>query len=504
MKSTSLLSIGWQGYMLALIAGALTPFAFAPVGFYPLAVLSPAVLLALWSNAAPSRAFTQGLLFGIGSFGVGVSWVFISIHEFGNTAVPLAALLTFLFVILLALFTALQGYLSRRFFTVNPLTIGFVFPASWVLMEWIRGWIFSGFPWNLMGYSQINSPLAGYIPLIGEYGVSFLVVLSSALLVMFFRLGPYRKAIAIALLLIWSSGIGLNKLEWTQPKNAKQYSAALVQGNVPQELKWNPNYLHDTLKTYLQLTRLHWDKDIIVWPESAIPTAYQYVTNFLEALNTEAKATNTAVIVGIPMQHQYHFEDHFYNALVVLGAGSGIYFKRHLVPFGEYLPLKDLLRGLIAFFNIPMSDFIPGKMAQDNLKIMDLWVAPYICYEIAYAEVVRHNLPQAELLVTTSNDSWFGNSMAPWQHLEIGQFRALQTGRYMLFASNSGVTAIIDPKGRVIAMIPQFKEAVLSGKVQAMIGATPWVKIGTMPVIILLLVGLILTKLRDRKSKEMV
>lgn len=490
------------GYFIALLIGVITPFAFAPVGFFPLAIVTPAILLLLWLGATPAQALKQGFLFGIGMFGVGVSWVFISIHEFGNTNVPLAALLTLLFIVILAAYPAITGYLLKRYFSLSLKASLFIFPALFVLMEWLRGWAFSGFPWLILGYSQIDSPLAGYIPIIGEFGVSFLILLTSALSVYAIKSAKYIYP-TLALILIWGLGFTLTKIEWTAPNNSKWYRVALIQGDIPQELKWSPGYLDKTLKTYLRLTRPQWDKDIIVWPESAIPTAFHYVADFLDALDKEAKEHNTTLITGIPIQEQTKgsFADHFFNSLIVLGHGEGSYAKRHLVPFGEYVPLQALLRGLIGFFDIPMSDFIPGTITQGNLKAGNLAIAPYICYEIAYAEIVRQNLPQAELLVTASNDSWFGNSMAPWQHLEIGRFRAQQAGRYMLFATNSGVSAIIDPKGKIITSIPQFKEAVLTGKVQAMTGATPWVKLGTMPVIILLSLGLVLIKTNKIKCK---
>lgn len=476
---------GWPSLVLCLLAGATLPIAFAPVGFFPLAIVAPAILLAFWLQASPRRALLQGLLFGIASYGVGVSWVFISIHEFGNTSALLAAMFTFLFVLVLAIFTGLHGYLLRRLFVSNNLsTTLLVFPALWVLMEYLRSTVLTGFPWLLIAYSQVHAPLAGYIPILGEFGVGFLVLFSSALAVVSFKAGKKWFYPAIALIALWLIGAGLMKIQWTQPSNNKWYSVVLVQGNIPQELKWDAAYLDHTLRTYVDLTRPHWRSDIIIWPESAIPIAYQYVQEFIASLDSQAHHHAAALMVGLPMAAN---EKNYYNSVLMLGQGSGKYFKRHLVPFGEYLPFEKLLRGLIKFFDIPMSDFIAGLNPQANLTAADLWLAPFICYEIAYAEIVRNTLPQAQLLVTTSNDAWFGNSLAPWQHLDIGQFRALQTGRYMLFAGNSGVTAVIDPHGKTIAQVPQFKATVLTSKIQAMQGKTPWITIGTWPIIIFML-----------------
>lgn len=485
--------------LIALLTGALLALAFSPFNIYPLAVICPAILLILWCKCSSKQAFLRGLIFGIGFFGIGASWIFVSIHKFGNTSAPLAIFITSLFVLILSLYPAFQGYILARFFPKNNFNkYCLAFPSSWALLEWIRGWLLSGFPWLFLGTSQIASPLRGLAPIIGEYGISFVVVFCSGLLVyIFFSLRSLKirqTLISIAVfILIWSGSDLLTKINWTQPQG-QPFKVSLVQGNIPQQLKWDPAYLETTLQSYYQLTQTHWDSQVIVWPEAAVPLLLQDAKNFLDPLDQEAKKHHTTFITGIPIKDGFFY----YNGIISLGMGHGIYYKRHLVPFGEYVPLDSLLRGLIGFFNIPMSDFSEGPFQQNNLYIDGTIIAPFVCYEIAYPNLVLSLLPQADLLLTVSNDAWFGRSFAPAQHLQIAQMRALETGRYHLFNSNTGITAIITPQGRIQASIPSFQKAVLTGNVQKLTGATPYVWIGYVPIIALItvifLVGCYLTK----------
>jgi apolipoprotein N-acyltransferase len=361
------------------------------------------------------------------------------------------------------------------------------FPIIWILFEWIRGWILTGFPWILLAYSQVSSPLNGLIPLLGEWGTGFAVLLSSGLLVsMYYAQKSTRYILFASLVLLWLISGLLSQIRWTAPAG-KALSVVLTQGNIPQELKWNENYIKRTLETYVQLTRPYWGADIIVWPESAIPLSLDQAQEFVNNLSQEAIKNGTALLIGIPIKRD---NGSYYNSVYGLGNGQGVYHKRRLVPFGEYVPLDALLRGAIAFLNIPMSNFEPGAEDQPNLFVRDIPMAPFICYEIAYSHIVRQHLPQAQLLVTISNVAWFGDSLAPWQHLEMGQFRALQTGRYHLMDGNAGITAVIDNKGRVQSRIPQFQTAVLKDVVQPMVGATPWVRLGDWPILGLMMIVL--------------
>jgi len=476
-------------YLLALLAGLLLPFAFAPYWFYLLALVAPALLLSIWLNKPPKEAFWLGFTFGIGFFGLGASWVFVSIHEFGNTNAVLAFIFTALFVLTLALFPALQGYLFARFFPHNSISKYYLaFPGCWVLIEWFRSWFASGFPWLLLGASQTSSFLKGYAPVIGEFGISFLVTLCSALIVTLFIYTARKQhyKIIAALIMIWITGGILTQIHWTRAKGVP-LTVALVQGNVPQQLKWTPDYLKPTLDRYVNLSTPYWNTSLIIWPEAAIPTLLENVRDFITDLRINAAEHYTTFIIGVPTSDGFKY----YNSMLLLHDNKEqIYNKRHLVPFGEYVPFGRLLRGLIGFFDIPMSNFSAGAWQQPLLQINNLFVAPFICYEIAYQQEVLPEFPQANFLVTISNDAWFGHSFASAQHLQIGQMRALETGRYHLFASNSGMTAIIDPQGNIQASLPPFEMAVLTGKAQPMEGATPLVWMGGRTI--LFAIGLLL------------
>ncbi len=477
-------------YLMALIAGLLLPFAFAPAAFYPLAIIAPALLLTLWLNRSPKEAFWLGLIFGSAFFGLGVSWVYISIHEFGDTAPPLAALITALFILILALYPAVQGYVLTRFFPrTNFSKVYLAFPASWALFEWLRSWIGTGFPWLLLGVSQTGSWLKGYAPIIGEYGISFLVILCSALLVTAFLAGWRRcyKSLSV-IIIIWLIGGLFTQIHWTRPKGVP-FTVTLVQGNIPQQVKWTPDFLKPTLERYMQLSTPYWNSTLVVWPEAAVPALLQDVQPFIKDLQTHAAEHYTTFIIGIPTADGFNY----YNSMLLLhNDKQQFYYKRHLVPFGEYVPFDRWLRGLIGFFNIPMSNFSAGAWQQPALQFSNIFIAPFICYEIAYQQEVLPEFPKANILVTISNDAWFGHSFASAQHLQIGQLRALETGRYHLFTSNSGLTAIIDSEGNIQASLPQYETAVLTGEAQSMIGATPLVWLGAKSIIIALVLLLLL------------
>ncbi len=482
----------------AFISGSLLALAFAPTALYPLAVIFPAFLLLFWLNCTPNRAFFLGLFFGLGFFAVGVSWVFISIHVFGHTSTLLSLLITALFIFILALFIAIQGYLLNLLFPKNNrLKRYVVFPSLWVLSEWLRSWIFTGFPWLLLGVSQVNSPLAGYAPLIGGFGLAFLVTLSSALLLELlcftFNLIRLQKKPSthflvplILFTLVWTIGFTLTSIHWTKPVG-KPIQVSLVQANIPQTIKWEPEYLQASLEDYLQLTQSYWHSRLIIWPEAAIPILKHQALPFIKQLDKEAEQHGTTLITGIPIQKGFQY----YNGMIALGVDHATYYKQRLVIFGEYLPWWIAwAQGLLNLLDIPMSGFSPGPARQATFKVAGFDLGTFICYEIAYPSLVQKALPQAQVLLTINDDAWFGDSFALAQHLQIGQFQALATGRPLLFLSNTGMTAIITPKGKIQAQLPPFQIAVLTGSVYKSIGITPWVRFGDCPIIIFL-VGLI-------------
>lgn len=503
--------------LIALFAGGLLPLAFAPFGYSPIAILCCALLLTLWLNDSVRDALRHGFIFGLGFFSVGISWVYISIHEFGNTIAPIALFITALFVAILACFPAMQGYVLARFFPRDtPTKLFFAFPASWVLIEWVRNWIFTGFPWLLLGASQTNSPLRSFAPIVGEPGLSFLVALTGALLVTLIINLPIAKKFGIeknhmplinkkifylstiGILLIWGSTFLLKSIHWTKPAS-KPIQVSLIQGNIPQQLKWNPQYLETTLKSYYELTQQHWDSRIIIWPEAAIPLLQKDAQGFLNGLSKKAKAHKTTLITGIPIQEN----SRYYNGLLALGVDQGKYYKRHLVPFGEYLPWwTQWLKGIIGFLAIPMSDFSAGPVQQPMLHVAGIDIAAFICYEITYSDLVLKGLPQAQLLLTISNDAWFGDSLASAQHLQIGQLRALETGRYLIFTANDGITAIVNPEGHIQQQISRFQIDVLTGTVEAMNGITPWMVIGMLPFISVIFILFVLAGWRESVERK--
>ena len=473
--------------LLALLAGALLPLAFAPLSLFPIAVLAPALLFLLWLDVTPRRALWRGLLFGIGQFGVGVSWVYVAIHDFGHSGVPLAVLLTALFAGVLALFPMLLGFLAARFLRgPDWLRLALLFPAAWTLVEWCRGWVLTGLPWLNLGYSQIDAPLRGLAPLAGVYGVTLGVALSAGLLALFMLAGRRtRIAVFTGLSVFWFAGVLLARIDWTEA-SGPPLRVSLVQGNIPQDSKWSPEQVQHTLDLYAGLTRQHWDSRLILWPEAAVTVFHHEVANdYLPGLAREARAHGTDIVLGIPVREPGTRQ--YYNSLLALSDKPGFYHKRHLVPFGDYLPLEEFLRGLIRFFDLPMSGFSAGPDQQPLLQAAGQKIASAICYEDTFGEELIAALPEATLLVNATNNAWYGNSFAPHQHLEMSRLRALETGRYMLRVTTNGVSAIIDQHGKIRGRSPQFETYVLSGEAVPRSGATPYVRTGNLPVILLIL-----------------
>ncbi len=513
IKNIQQLSMAKQS-VIALLAGLCLPLAFSPVYLFPFAFLSPLVLFILWLDKTPRQAFKLGFAFGFGFFAFGLSWVYVAIHVFGATPAWVAVIMVALFAAYLALFIALQGWLGARLiarfqipFSLQALII---FPVLWLLFEWLRGWFLTGMPWLHLGYAFPVLPLSGYAPVFGVYGISFLVVLMTALV--FYTLGSVAKAKRIAALAgivsILITGFGLSNVEWTEPKN-KLIKVSLVQGNAEQLTKWDADKIKWRMDTYARLSRQHWDSDVVIWPENAMTIFYhQLDENYLLPLAKEAKQTNTDLIVGLPFMDK-DFK-HYYSSMMSFSADdknmesySGVFHKVHLVPFGEYVPLEGLLRGLIKFFDLPMSSFSKGKQDQPLLKMHGEPLATSICYEDSFGEELIRQLPEATLLLNGSNNGWYGDSLAPHQHLQISQMRALETGRMLLRATTNGISAVIDHKGKVLARSPQFKTYVLTYSVQPRTGATPYVRWGNWPVIslvFLLLFGVIIYANKTRNT----
>jgi apolipoprotein N-acyltransferase len=472
----------WKG-LIALLCGALVPLGFAPFSWYPVPILVMAVLAVLLISAKPRDALLWGWLFGIGQFGAGVSWVYISIYLYGDAGLVLSIAVMLLLVMFLAAYPAVMawalarsGIASRAWFFVAA------FPAAWTLSEWLRSWVLTGFPWLNVGYSQVESPLLGYAPILGVYGVGWLTAISAGLAAWLVDGGKRARAGAVVgVASIWLAALALNQYYWTQPVG-NALTSTLVQGNIAQDLKWKPEQQQLTLEHYVDLTRKHLDSDLVVWPETAIPAFYdQLETSFIGPLREELGRHGVALVTGIPVLDRSQWS--YFNSIISLEQPGRFYYKIHLVPFGEYLPLRDWLAGVLSFLPVPQADFSPGSNRQALLEAAGYAIGSSICYEIAFGEQLISALPEAAFLINVSNDAWFGDSLAPHQHLEMARMRARESERYLLRATNTGISAIIDAGGALLAQSRQFETETVSGEVQPRAGATPYVRWGNWPVV---------------------
>lgn len=490
--------------LLAPVAGGLVTLSLAPFNFWPAGIASCALYCALLCTCSPRQALWRGWLYGLGLFGSGVSWVYVSIHVYGNAGPPLAAFLTALFCAGLALFHALFAWCYVRW--VRPLPGGMLlgFPLLWVLFEWLRGWLLTGFPWLYLGYAHLDTWIAGWAPVVGVYGLSFICAISGSCLFLAWRSrqGAALVTYAVILATLWAGGAVLRPIQWVARASESPLSVALFQPNIPLEQKWDRAWLPHILETYEDNAVELYRNDIVLWPESAVPRYYQDMEHWFEPLARRAADNETALITGVPYRGEGEGESEggstYYNSIVALGQASGVYHKQRLVPFGEYVPLEQWLRGLIDFFDLPMSHFSPGPAGQGSLRAGAYRVAPFICYEVVYPGLVASAARDADLLVTISNDSWFGDSIGPLQHLEMARMRALENGRYMLRGTNNGVSAIIDQRGRILARSEQFVKTTLTGRAEVMLGHTPFGSFGVAPVIAGCFLALLLMALTHR------
>jgi apolipoprotein N-acyltransferase len=458
----------------ALLAGAAAVLGFSPFDFFPATLAALAVLVHLWRSAAsPRAAALLGFLYGLGFFLAGVSWVYVSMYRFGGMPAPIAGLATLGFCAFLALFPALAGWAQARIGT--PLAI----PALWTLSEWLRGWILTGFPWLATGYAAIDTPLAGFAPIGGVYLVSF-ATLSAAVLLWMVAAGSERRRAAAAFVLLGVGGALLARVEWTVPV-AQPVRVSLLQGNVPQSLKFDPDRYQSTLQTYARLAEASRAR-LIVLPETAIPRFLQRIEPaFLARLDQAARRNGGDLLLGVPTSGG---PGEYFNSVVSLGVSpQSSYSKVHLVPFGEFIPWG--FDWFMQLMNIPLSDFSRGSRSQRPLAVAGERVALNICYEDLYGEEIVRQLPEATLLVNVSNVAWFGDSLAPAQHLQIARMRALETGRMHLTATNTGITAAIGHDGAVLARLPQFVEDKLEIEARGRRGTTPYVAFVDGPVLAL-------------------
>ena len=482
----------------SLFLGALCVFGFAPFNVFILPMISLAGLFYLWEQSHTAKqAAKLGFAFGLGFFITGIYWIYISLHDVGGMPFWMAGLATFLLCAFLALFPAIVGYLAKH--SHHPLAGAAIL---WVLSEWVRDWIFTGFPWLAVGYSQAPfSPLTGYASIFGIFGVSFTVTASAGFLVLIFK-KKWRKQTMLALMSLWIAGGLISLIQWTSPIGNPS-KVALLQGNIAQEMKWDESIAIQTINQYLGMAKQA-QADLVILPETALPVALDLSQKdmaqdqVLAPFSAIAKQEHKAILVGAVTQK----ENAYFNSMLGVSETTAVqnYHKSHLVPFGEFIPLKGIVGWIYRdWLNMPLSDLSRGSTAQKPMQLAGQKIAVNICYEDVFGEEIIRQLPEATLLVNASNDAWYGQSNAADQHLQFSQMRALETGRMVLRATNTGTTAIIDNKGHVIATVPQFTTVILNGSIQGYTGSTPFIRWGNWAIISLLFIALILLWTRKKK-----
>jgi len=482
-------------YAAALVAGAATVLAFAPIGAYPLELAALALLAHLWMRASPGECFLAGFAFGLGLFGVGVSWIYVSLSQFGGMPPALAALVTLLFCALLALFPAAAGWLQARIPGPELARALLLIPASWTLFEWLRGWIFTGFPWLSAGYAATGWVLQGFAPLLGVYGLTFLTLALAGAL--WAALAVRRYIVATLVIAgVLAGAAALRGVAWTAPAGAP-LPVALLQGNVEQDLKFLPERYARTLETYASLAEGSSAK-LIVLPETAIPRFLDRIDpRYLGRLEAAAVRNGGDLLMGVPIRAGI---GEYYNSALSLGRSAPqAYYKTHLVPFGEFM--APGFHWVLRVLDIPLADFSPGPEAQPPIAAAGQRIAVNICYEDAFGAEIARRASDATLLVNVSNVAWFGDSLAPAQHLQIASLRAIETGRMHLAATNTGITAAIGRNGAVLARLPQFTEGRLEILAQGYSGITPYMRLGDWPTLAAALLVLGATVLLARRRR---
>ncbi len=477
----------WLRLAAAFASGTLTTFSLAPYEIWPLGIVSLIGLAALLAEQQAKRSFFIALAYGFGLYLTGSSWVHVSISNFGQTPPYIAVLMTVFFALGLACVLAIPFIFYGKYFSRSTYGKTLGFAAIWTLGEWSRTWFLTGFPWLYVGYSHHATWLSGWAPVIGVLGLGFICAITAAISVYLVQQKSTLKKkslYTLATLLIWLTGFGLAQIEWTTPDKTP-VNIVLIQPNVPQEMKWNPAFSDAIFNTLMAQTEQQKNADLVIWPEAAIPVLKSEAGYYLQSINAYLKKTNTALITGL--LEDDIINQKYYNTITGLGGAEGTYAKQRLVPFGEYVPLEEQLRGLIGFFNLPMSVMHKGASHQTLLHTSKHTFATSICYEVVYPSLVAKYAKDANAIITISNDAWFGDSIGPIQHFEMARMRALENQKPVIRVANTGISGFIDIRGHVIAQTPQFVRNELTRDVTLYSGATPFSQVKSWPIVLLCL-----------------
>lgn len=497
--------------LIALVSGALITLSFAPFNIWPIALASLMAFALLLKEKSLNTILWRSFAFGVGFYGAGIHWIYVSIHNFGGASPLFAGLLVFIFACFMAAIFILPFYIFGRWFNRHTLGLIIALPACWLLGEWMRTWFLTGFPWLFLGYAHLHSSLAGWAPVTGVMGISFILVLTAAVIAEWIwrtKSEPTKKSVLIIASLccatFWIAGALLKNITWAEPE-ATPIKIGMVQPNIDQgtKLSFNQDTTVAALNQLRDLSTDLWTNDWVIWPEAAIPTSLTYhdALPFLEEMNTKAAEYDTALFTGVIYEDRD--KQKYYNSIAGLGQGYGFYHKRRLVPFGEYVPLEDQLRGLIEFFNLPTSFIHLGPQDQHGLIAKGVRITPAICYEIVYPDLIAQAAKETQVLLSVNNLGWFLDSIQSKQFMQMAQMRALETGRYLVYSTNNGPSAIIDNHGKIINQSDSFKAQTFTGVIHAVKDWTPFMAYGSGPLVILatlLLLWISLPQLLKREA----
>lgn len=484
-------------YLFVLLAGALNVLCFSPFEWWYLLLPSFAILFFFWSGATSGQAFRLGFFYGLGQFGAGVSWVYVSIQTFGGMPPALAAVCVVVFVMLLSLFPAFAGLLQSWFKGWAFLTrVSILMPVCFLLFEWLRGWVLTGLPWLSTGYAMLPTPLMSYAPIGGVYLIGLFTLFSIGVVMAVVRDTNGRTVFATLLAAaMWFGSFVLDQHSFSQP-DGEPIKVGLIQNNIPLLDKWDARRKVEIVTGYIEASAQQRDKDLVVWPEGAMP---EYIENlppqFWAALEDHPADFAFGALSQPPSAN-----GRYYNSLIAVSDERSVYNKQHLVPFGEFFPFKNILDPVLRYLTIPMADFTPWTEPQAPVDLAGHSAAVSICYEDAFPHEWRSDVVRSGFLLNISEDMWFGNSLAPHQRLQMAQFRARESERPMVRSSNNGLSSLISARGKILEIAPQFEQAVVEGEIQPRQGITPFVQYGDLPALIAALILLFSGLIMGRKS----